>query len=205
MPKSLCYLKYGLTGKEAKKVKERIIKFADDRNFNNVQFIEESIESKRPWKDRTIGSVLHQLEKGDRLILTEMSCLGKSILEIMVILSSLEEKGINIYDVHNSWDIDSEFDNKAPSFIFSIVAQIERKLIRTRTKAGLQAAREKGKILGRPQGTGKSRLDSHKNEIISLLKSGSKKAYIAKKYHTSPPNLQNWLKKHDLHNVKPEY
>jgi DNA invertase Pin-like site-specific DNA recombinase len=70
---------------------------------------------------------------------------------------------------------------------------------------GLNAARAKGKLLGRPKGPGKSKLDKHREEIIALLKTGSKQVYIAKKYHTSQPNLYNWLRKHDLAETKPEY
>ncbi len=74
----------------------------------------------------------------------------------------------------------------------------ERDLISERTKQGLQAARAKGKILGRPKGPGKSRLDEFKPEIESLLKNGSAKTFIAKRYKTSLPNLYKWMKKHGI-------
>ena len=41
-------------------------------------------------------------------------------------------------------------------------------------------------------------MDKYREEIIALLKTGSKQVYIAKKYHTSQPNLYNWIRKHDL-------
>ena len=69
----------------------------------------------------------------------------------------------------------------------------------------MQAARAKGKLLGRPKGPGKSKLDKHRDEIIALLKTGSTQVYIAKKYSTSQPNLYNWLRKHDLAGINPEY
>ena len=50
-----------------------------------------------------------------------------------------------------------------------------------RVKEGLQAAKAKGKILGRPKGIGKSRLDEHREEIIALIQNGSSKPYIAKR------------------------
>jgi DNA invertase Pin-like site-specific DNA recombinase len=78
-------------------------------------------------------------------------------------------------------------------------------LISKRTKAGLKAAKEKGKQLGRPKGIGKSRLDKYKDEIIALKKTGSTQVYIAKKYGTTQPNLYNWLRKHKLEDIKPVY
>ena len=49
-------------------------------------------------------------------------------------------------------------------------------------------------ILGRPKERGKSKLDKHREEIIALLKNGSTKAYIAKRYGTTQPNLYTWLR-----------
>jgi hypothetical protein len=48
--------------------------------------------------------------------------------------------------------------------------------------------------LGRPKGPGRSKLDQHKDEILGLLKNGSTKTFVAKKYQTSLPNFYNWLK-----------
>ena len=82
--------------------------------------------------------------------------------------------------------------------MFGLFAEIERDLISERTKQGLLAAKEKGKILGRPKGSGKSKLDSFKLEIEALLKNGSSKTFIANRYKTSLPNFYNWMKKHGL-------
>ena len=40
---------------------------------------------------------------------------------------------------------------------------------------------------------------------LSLIKTGSKQTYIAKKYGTSQPNIYNWPKKNRLQDIKPEY
>ena len=91
------------------------------------------------------------------------------------------------------------------AMVFSIAAEIEHDLISKRTTEGLRAARAKGKLLGRPKGAGKSKLDDHKEEIIALLKTGSTQVYIAKKYKTSQPNLFNWLRKNKLQDIEPVY
>jgi DNA invertase Pin-like site-specific DNA recombinase len=86
---------------------------------------------------------------------------------------------------------------------FSIASEIERDLISKRTKEALKARKAQGMKLGRPKGAGKSKLDAYREEIIALLKNGATKAYISKKYKTTPPNLHNWLKK-NLIDAKPE-
>jgi DNA invertase Pin-like site-specific DNA recombinase len=80
----------------------------------------------------------------------------------------------------------------------ALFAEIEKDLLSARTKEGLQAARAKGKLLGRPKGPGKSKLDPMRQEIIALLSNGSTKKYVADRYKTTPANLQNWLKKNKI-------
>ena len=53
-------------------------------------------------------------------------------------------------------------------------------------------------LLGRPKGSGKSRLDQFKLEIEALLKNGSSKTFIAKRYKTSLPNFYKWMKKQGI-------
>ena len=52
--------------------------------------------------------------------------------------------------------------------------------------------------LGRPKGTGKSKLDKFKPEIEALLVNGSTQKFIANRYNTTEANLYNWLLKHGL-------
>jgi DNA invertase Pin-like site-specific DNA recombinase len=82
--------------------------------------------------------------------------------------------------------------------VFSMAAEIERDLISSRTKEALRARKAAGVKLGRPKGPGKSKLDKHEEEIIALLKTGSTKTYLARKYETSLPNFYNWLKKNEI-------
>ena len=82
--------------------------------------------------------------------------------------------------------------------IYAMAAEIERDLISQRTKEGLRAARAKGKMLGRPKGPGKSKLDKFRPEIEALLKNGSPKTFIAKRFGTTPANLYNWMKKNNI-------
>lgn len=79
-----------------------------------------------------------------------------------------------------------------------MVSEIERDLISKRTKEALQTKKANGIKLGRPKGPGKSKLDTHKLEIEALLKNGSTKKFIAKRYNSTPANLHNWIKKNKI-------
>jgi DNA invertase Pin-like site-specific DNA recombinase len=205
MVKTISYLRVSSDEQDTEKNKADVLKFANDRDFGKVHFVEEKVSGTRSWKERKIKKIIDDMKEGDRLIVPELSRLGRSMLEIMEILAIAKEKGIEIYDVKNGWELNGSIQSKVMALVFSIAAEIERDLISKRTMEGLRAARAKGKLLGRPKGPGKSKLDKHREEIISLIKTGSTQIYIAKKYGMSQPNLYNWLKKNGLHGIKPEY
>ncbi len=205
MAKTFSYLRVSTEEQETEKNKADVLKFANDRDFGKVRFVEEKVSGTKSWKERKIKKIIDELGDGDKLIVPELSRLGRSMLEIMEILALAKEKGIEIYDVKNGWELNGTIQSKVMALVFSIAAEIERDLISKRTIEGLRVARAKGKLLGRPRGPGKSKLDQHREEIISLIKTGSTQTYIAKKYRTTQPNLYNWLKKNGLRDIKPEY
>jgi DNA invertase Pin-like site-specific DNA recombinase len=202
-PKTVSYLRVSTVEQDTEKNKMEILKLANEKDFGQVSFVEEKASGKKSWKDRKIKQIIDDLAEGDRLIVPELSRLGRSMLEIMEILSIARQKGICIYAVKGGWELNGTIQSKVMAMAFSIASEIERDLISKRTKEALKARKAQGIKLGRPRGAGKSKLDAYREEIIALLKNGATKAYISKKYKSTPPNLHNWLKK-NLIDAKPE-
>ena len=202
-PKTIGYLRVSTIDQDTEKNKAEILSLANDKRFGHVKFIEEKVSGKKSWKERKIKKVIDELGEGDRLLVPELSRLGRSMLEIMEMLSIAREKGIYIYSVKGAWELNGTIQSKVMAMAFSIASEIERDLISKRTKEALKARKAAGVKLGRPKGPGKSKLDKYREEIIALLKNGSTKAYIARKYKTTKANLHNWLKKNKI-DVKPE-
>jgi len=196
--RTLSYLRVSTLDQDLEKNKADILKFSNERNFGRVEFIEEVVSGKKSWKERKIKKIIDDLQSGDRLIVSELSRLGRSMLEIMEILSVAKEKGIHIYAIKGDWELNGTIQSKVMAMVFSIASEIERDLISSRTKEALRAARAKGRLLGRPKGPGSSKLDEYKPEIIALLKNGSTKTFVSKRYKTSVPNLYNWLRKNEI-------
>lgn len=195
---NIAYLRVSTQEQDCEKNKFDILQFANDRSFGPVQFIEEQISGKVSWKNRKISRIIDDLEAGDRLIVPELSRLGRSLLDIMEMLSIAKRKGISIYDVKNKTELNGSFQAEIMATVFGIASQIERDLISARTIEGLKAARAKGRLLGRPKGPGKSKLDQFKPEIIALLQNGSTKTFISNRYGAALPTLHNWLHKNKI-------
>jgi DNA invertase Pin-like site-specific DNA recombinase len=85
---------------------------------------------------------------------------------------------------------------------FSMAAEIERELISSRTTEALRHCKASGMKLGRPFGSGKSKLDKFRPEIEALLANGSTQRFIAKRYKTTESNFVNWMKKQKLTKLK---
>jgi DNA invertase Pin-like site-specific DNA recombinase len=196
--KTVAYLRVSTDGQDLDKNKADILNFANNKDMGMVKFIEEKISGKVPWKERKIKTILDDLKKGDNLIVAELSRLGRSMLEIMEILSIAKQKEANVYAVKSNWTLNGTIESKIVGMVFAMAAEIERDLISSRTKEALRARKASGMPLGRPKGPGKSRLDKYKPEIEALLKNGSTQVFIAKRYKVTPATLCNWIVKNKI-------
>ncbi|MBK8033791.1 MAG: recombinase family protein [Chloroflexi bacterium] len=195
-PHTIAYLRVSTTEQDLEKNKFDILHLANEKGLGQVQWVEETVSGRVSWHKRKIAQVLNQLQNGDTLIVSELSRLGRSMLECMEILSIAFQKGIYLYAVKGNWRLDNSIQSKIVAMAFSMAAEIERDLISQRTKEALVARKLAGIKLGRPQGIGTSKLDRFRPEIEALLKNGSTQRFIANRYESTPANLNRWLKRH---------
>jgi DNA invertase Pin-like site-specific DNA recombinase len=196
--KTIAYLRVSTDDQDIEKNKFDILHLANEKALGKVRWVEETVSGRLSWKRRKIAGVIEELAQGDHLIVSELSRLGRSMLECMEILSIASQKGINIYAVKGNWQLDNSIQSKIVAMAFSMAAEIERDLISQRTKEALAAKKKAGMRLGRPTGVGKSKLDPYRPEIEALLANGSTQKFIAKRYGTSEVNLSRWMKKRGL-------
>ena len=195
---TIAYLRVSTTDQDLEKNKFDILELANSKGLGQVQWVEETASGRVSWRKRRIAAVLDQLQRGDDLIVSELSRLGRSMLECMEILSIAAQKGIHIHAIKGNWQLDDSIQSKIVAMAFSMAAEIERDLISQRTKEALAARKKAGVTLGRPRGVGKSKLDAFRPEIEALLANGSSQKFIARRYGTTEANLSRWLKKHRL-------
>jgi DNA invertase Pin-like site-specific DNA recombinase len=104
----------------------------------------------------------------------------------------------NVYAVKGNWQLDGSMQSRIMAMVLAMAAEIERDLISQRTKEALAAKKQLGMKLGRPIGSGRSRLDAHRADIERLLANGSTQKSIAERYGISEVNLSRWLKKRGI-------
>lgn len=200
--KTVAYLRVSTIDQDIQKNKASILNFANENSLGKVHFIEEKVSGKVPWRKRKIAEILQELERGDNIIVSELSRLGRSMLECMEILAVASEKHINIYALKGNWRLDQSVQSKIVAVVFSMASEIEHDLISKRTTEALAVKKAQGVSLGRPKGIGTSKLDKSRVEIEALLKNGTTQKFIAGRYDTTQSNLHRWLTKNML--IKPK-
>lgn len=109
----------------------------------------ESISSGKERQE--LQKALDCLRKGDVLVVWKLDRLARSLKELVLMISSLNEKGIEFRSISDGIDTTSSL-GKCQLGIFASLAQYERDIIRERTRAGLEAAKRRGRKGGRPKG-----------------------------------------------------
>ena len=120
--RNIAYLRVSTQDQDTEKNKSDILKFANDRAFGTVEFVEEKISGTKPWKDRKVKQIIDELGEGDRLVVPELSRLGRSMVDIMSCIAAAKEKGISIYDIKNGFELNGKFQGELMAMIFSIAA-----------------------------------------------------------------------------------
>ena len=192
------YLRVSTADQDLANCKNQILHFANEKRLGSVTWIEETVSGTVDWKQRKLGKVLQQLSPGDVVITAELSRFARSLRQIIEVVEYCKLHHITLHAIKGSWTIDDSLNSKVCMVILGLVSEIERDLISLRTKEALAARRTAGVKLGRPKGPGKSRLDPFRPEIVALLRNGSPKSFVAKRYAVSEPTLWNWLSKNSI-------
>jgi DNA invertase Pin-like site-specific DNA recombinase len=204
---TLGYIRVGQQSPEAGESTSDLIKEIINKQYTPYCTITETISSMTGWKNREgLRWIVDGIKKNDTLIVYGFSQLGRSIHDVIEILYHLYHRGIKILDIKHNWEIDDQVPDETMFMLLKMSEQIDHEVISARVSEGLAVRKAKGKPLGRKKGAiVKSKLDKHKNEIITLLKTGSTKAYIIRRFKTSKTNLYHWLRQNKLDELKPDF
>ena len=174
--------------------KHEIQAFIENNNLLIDKWVEEVISSRKPLNERKLGKILKKLKKGDILIATELSRLGRNLLEVMGILQQCLEKECQIWTLKENYRLGADIQSKVLAFAFSLASEIERQLISDRTRNSLQRLKDEGKHLGRPYGFSYKKLKKKHKKIVELLNQNVSKAEIARRMKCTWSTLHRYIK-----------
>jgi putative DNA-invertase from lambdoid prophage Rac len=189
------YLRVSTEQQDLENQRYGILKLAN-RNKWQVDFVEEKVSGKVPVEERELGKVIKTLKQDDVLIVTELSRLGRSMIEIMTLLGRLLEIGVKVFALKGEYKLDGSMQSRIMTMVLCMASEIEKELLSQRVKEALQRKKQEGVKLGRPKGVpGKSKLDGKDNEIKLLLDKKVSISSLAKIHDCSWPTMKNFIDK----------
>ena len=148
-----------------------ISNFCEKNSLTINVWVEETISGMTRVENRKLGKLLKRMKKGDVLICSELSRLGRNLLMIMGVLNECMNRDIQVWTIKDNYRLGSDINSKVLAFAFGLSAEIERNLISQRTKEALARKKAEGVVLGRPKGSksAKTKLTGQEKQIKELL------------------------------------
>ena len=192
----VAYLRVSTSKQHLSNQKEEIEAFAVRNGLHIDLWVKEIASGKKSKDMRRLGGVLRKMTRGDVLIVSEVSRMSRNLTEIMSIVGGCLEKGICVYSIKERYKFDDSINSKVLCFAFGLVAEIERNLISQRTKEALALRKAEGKTLGRRKGCcpKKEILEANRDDIVSMMRRGTKKKEICEKYGVSSETLRTFIR-----------
>lgn len=173
-------------------VKARVLGITIDKYVEDA-----GISGVKSPNERALGGVLRKLQRGDIIICSEISRLGRKLFMIMGILEHCMKVGAKVYTVKDNYELGDNIQSKVLAFAFALSAEIERDLISQRTKEAMARRRACGLYIGRKPGARNlhHKLDGKEDIIKSMLSQGHSRRQIAKKLKVSPTTINTFINK----------
>ena len=125
----VAYLRVSTEKQFLENQREEIIRFAEKNGLSIDRWYMETVSGKVSSKERKLAGLLDRMKPGGSLIITEISRLSRTLLEIMTILNSCIKRGVVLYSTKEGYVFQNDINSKVLGFAFGLMAEIERNLI----------------------------------------------------------------------------
>lgn len=192
------YLRVSSDEQDVNSQKQGVVEFAKQKGWEIEKYItDEGVSGGKDPDKRNLGPLLKLLQKDDVIICSEISRLGRDLYMVMDILHHAMNVGCVIYTVKDKFVLGDDIQSKVLAFAFGLSAEIERQMIRQRTKEGLKLKVKQGILLGRPIGTksieSSTDLSDRKEEVIQQFNWGVPERRMAQNFGCDRNTITRWL------------
>lgn len=174
-----------------------INKFCAAHGMKIDNWIEETISGTKTYQSRKLGELLNNTQKGDTIICSELSRLGRNLFMIMEILNICMVRSCRLWTIKDGYHLGDDINAKVLAFAFGLSAEIERNLISQRTKEALARKRAEGVHIGRPVGRHtrieRLRLNKYHEQIVELIHSGKSLSFISRILNINRNSLRRYV------------
>lgn len=139
-----------------------------------------------------LNALIADLQPGDMLVVWRLDRLGRSLLNLVALINTLAQKGVEFRSLTENIDTSSA-GGRLVFHMMAALAEFERALISERTRAGMQAVRADGRQLGRPPAL----TDDQRVEAVSaVVDEGEQFSAVAGRYRVHARTIRRAVKDH---------
>lgn len=195
MPQIFAYLRVSTDAQDVDNQRHGVIDYCASNKLLEPLFIEDSISGKTDWQTRELGKLIARASAGDVVVVSEVSRLARSTLQVLEIMRECVRRQLELHVVKSRIVLDGSMQSTIVATVLGLASEIEREFISARTREALAKRKAAGMKLGRPEGPAKAlRLDASAKKIDDYLQLKLDKRAIAKLLGCSPNTLYAWLK-----------
>lgn len=190
------YIRVSTDKQTVENQKFEINEYCKKNNLKIDGYIQETISGNKTYRKRELGKLLYKVQSDDLIICAELSRLGRNLFMIMEILNICMSKGCRVWTIKDNYKLGDDIQSKVLAFAFGLSAEIERQMIRQRTREGLRLRMRMGVLVGRPFRDGyhvQERFEGQKEAILEQFQWGVPMRRLASNFGTSKETMVRLL------------
>lgn len=164
----------------------------------NKEYFDEGVSGAVEVKERKLNNIVRQAQSGDKLIVSELSRIGRSTFDVLKTIHTLNKKGVDIYLVKQNMLIDQSPMGKLMVAIMAAFAEMERDLMIQRTREGITRARREGKQIGRPYGFSYRKLGANAEKVKTMAARGLNKSQLARYFQCDWQTMHRFMRENNI-------
>jgi len=195
---TIAYIRISTDRQDEASQRQIIITGLPSGDLSRVEWLSDAASGGIAWQNRGIAGALARLITGDTIIVSEISRIARSTVGVLTFLQAAAEKGVTVIAVKSGIRLDGSSASKIVVTVLAMAAEIERDLLRERTKGALAARKARGLAIGRQPGAmgKKNKLTGRMSEIQPLLAAGVARSAVARVLGVSRQTLHSFLLQH---------
>ena len=144
MSQVFAYLRVSTDAQDVANQKHGVVRYCIDKRLLEPVFIEDTASGKTDWRARPLGKLVERAGRGDAIVVSEVSRLARSTLQVLEIGRECIERGVHLHVAKNGITFDDSMQSKIIATVLGLVAEIERDFISSRTKEALAKRKADG-------------------------------------------------------------
>jgi len=150
----------------------------------SAEHIYGDVRSGAKWDRQGLAELKRCLRPGDTLVVVALDRLGRSLSEMVALVGWLRENGVVLRSLRENIDFATPTGSMMAA-VFAAMAECERALMLERAEAAREAARARGRQVGRPRAT----TPEQRQRAVDLISAGWRRAAVAKDLGVSRATL----------------